>query len=231
MIGGSRLLRRLQRRSLEDGEPAEGSLLVVRKEVIRPPDRGSERSLPRIGVASPFDVEQLWKPVEHLPRRQDLRAGGRKLDRQGQRIEACAELGDVVRGLAPRTHAEELDRLGGSEWRHLQLEFALHAQRLSGRDQERQVRTRGQQPGQLDRRFRDVLEVVEHDQHLPDADLGGELPARPDRLRDRLAETPGLVHVCEIDPEDAAGVARHRGACCCEGQPRLAGAARPRHAE
>src|SRR5207249_4629409 len=116
----------------EDGERTEEAPLLFWEEVVRPLDRGAQRLLARVGVASSLEeVEALGEPLEDLGRGERPRARCGELDRERERVEAGAELRDVLGGLEPGALAEERDRLGLGKRRDGILDLALHAQELA----------------------------------------------------------------------------------------------------
>ncbi len=134
---------------------------------MAPRDRRPQRRLARIGVAAaPEQVEPGAEPLEDLRRRERRRARGRQLDRERERVEPPAQLGDLVGRLELRPLAEQRHRLGGGERRHGELDLAVDAQALAARDEDGEVRARGDERGQLGRRRDDLLEVVDEEQEL-----------------------------------------------------------------
>jgi len=82
----------------------------------------------------------LGEPFQDLPRRERSRTGGGELDREREVIETIAKLNDLSRSFEPGALAEERDRLGGCERRHLVLNLALHAQEFATRAKQAEVR-------------------------------------------------------------------------------------------
>ena len=106
-------------------------------------------------------------------------------------------------------------------------------ERLSTRREDRQLRAVAQQAGDDRRRFGDLLEVVEDDQHPALAKVVGELVleialddlAQPDGARDRHQDRIRVADAGQVDeghavPEPAREVAGH-----ADGERRLARAA------
>ena len=100
------------------------------KQVVRPRDRRAQRLLARVGVATAGEeVEPLREPLEDLGRGERPRARGCQLNRERERVEAGAELGDLRRRLDLRPFGEEGDGLR-SERRDRELDLALDAEQL-----------------------------------------------------------------------------------------------------
>ena len=161
------------------------------------------------------------EPLEDLRRAERPRAGGGELDRQGQAVEAAAELGDLVRRLELGTSAEEIDGLGLGERRHRVLDLPLHAQELARGDEQREVRAGAEQRGELRRCVDHLLEVVDDEQQLPLADVLGEAVPRAERARDRLRDERGVAERGEADPEDARLEGRDERGGGLDRDPRL----------
>ena len=68
-----------------------------------------------------------------------------------------------------------------------------------------------------------LLEVVEHDQNVPLADVCGEVTGRAERVRNRFEHERFIPYRREIDPADAVE-ASAESLCRFECEPRLAGA-------
>ena len=193
---------------------------------MAPRDRRPQRRLAGIGVAAaPEQVEPGAEPLEDLRGRERLRARGRQLDRERERVEPPAQLGDLVGRVELRPLAEQRHRLGGGERRHRELDLAVDAQALAARDEDGEVRARGDERGQLGRRRDDLLEVVDEEQELALADVLGEAVAGAHGPGDRLADERRVAERGEADPDGAgAEVGDERGAGL-ERQAGLPGAA------
>ena len=103
-VGFGHLLGGLERAAAgEDGEAGEEPLLLGGEQVVAPLDGGAERLLAGVGVAAALqEVEALGEALEDLGGRERLRARGGELDRERERVEAHAELGDLLAGLELR---------------------------------------------------------------------------------------------------------------------------------
>ena len=102
----------------------------------------------------------------------------------------------------------------------------MDAQQFAARDQQRQVRTGGEKLRELGRRLDHLLEVVEEEQHLPLADVVGQVVLGAERLGDRLGHERGIAERGQPDPEDAGLELGHELGRSLDRQPRLARAAR-----
>ena len=191
------------------------------------------RPLARIGVAAAGEqVEALPQSLEDRGRREDLRAGGGQLDREGHLVEGSAESlhGVVGFGIGLReTRAcdEELDRVGLGERPHLELDLAADPETLAARREDRNVRTCLDEIGERGRRVDHLLEVVEDEEHLALADVVGEVVLRTERLRDLVGDQGGVADRCKLDPEGAGLVIAHQLRGSLDRQACLAGTARP----
>ena len=139
-------------------------------------------------------AEAVLEPAEHRLRREDSDARRRQLDGQRQAVESHADLGHgrrvLVGDLEVGLHRagaldEERDRLelrelgerrevrrvGQAERRNRVLLLARHAQHAAAARQDGQVRAGRQQRVDRWRRVDHLLEVVEHQQHPPLADV------------------------------------------------------------
>src|SRR4051794_1550594 len=115
-------------------------------------------------------VESPAQTVEDLRDGENAGAGGGELEREGQVVEASAELGDRLVRLEPRALTEELDRFRARERRHGVVDLPTDPQHLPAGDQEAQVRARLEQLRELGCRLDHLLEVVEQQEELTLAD-------------------------------------------------------------
>ena len=227
-IGAADLLGSLQRGApREDCEGAEERLLLVGEQVVRPLHRRPQRLLARVGVATaPEQVEPLREPAQDLTRGKSLRAGGGELDGQRERVEARAQLADLLGRLELRPLAEERHGVGLGERRHGELDLAPHAQQLAAGREHGEVGAGGEERRELAGGGDHVLEVVEQHEQLALADVVGEPVLRAERPGDRLRHQAGIAQRGELDPEDPRVVVGNERAGGLDRQTCLAGAAR-----
>ena len=159
--------------------------------------------------------------------RERLRAGGGELDGERERVEAAAELGDLVARLELGALAEEGDGLRLRERWDRVLDLALHAQELAARDEESEVGAALKEGGELGGGLDHLLQVVEEEQQLALADVLGEAVLCAEGLGDRLRDERGVAQGGEPDPEDACLVLRDECGSRLEREPGLARAPRP----
>jgi hypothetical protein len=192
----------------EHGESSNEALVFLGKKVVAPGDRRTQRLLACIGVpASPEQIESLGEAFEDLRRGERFRAGGGELDRERQVVEASAELGDLSGTFEPGALAEERDRLGRGEWRHLVLDLPLDAKELAARHEQGEARAALEESRKLWSGLDHLLQVVEEEEHLPLADVLGETVLGAQGLGDRLGHESGIAQGGEPDPEDSCFVA------------------------
>ena len=98
-IGLADELRRFERAAAaEHAQVREQRLLVLVEQVVRPRDGRPERQVTFLGVAGSFEgVEPVGEPFEERLGGEQLRPGGRELERERQAVEPVAELHDGVR--------------------------------------------------------------------------------------------------------------------------------------
>jgi hypothetical protein len=132
----------------------------------------------------------VLEPPEQRFRGEQLRAGGRQLERERQTVQALTDGGDRLVGhetAADRTGAlaEKRDRVVLGE--RLERVLAL-AREVKGRSRgDKQLHASGarEQLPEAGRRVEQVLRVVEQEQDLPVAQVLRELIAGAERLSDR----------------------------------------------
>ena len=173
----------------EDGEAAEEALLVLCEEVVRPLDRRPEGLLARIGVALALEqVEALGELREQLLGAEEGGAGGGELEREGELVEAQAELAHRLgrgEGRIDRTGARQEERLSvafGERGHGVGL-LAADPETLAARHQHIEVGTCAHERRELGRRLHDLLEVVEQAEHRLVRDVLGEAVLGAERLR------------------------------------------------
>ena len=235
-------------------------MLLRGLEELVAPVHGRPKGLLALGEIAGTAAQQsepVVEPVaEHVWREQG-EAGGRELDRERQAVEPAADLrdgGGVVVGQReirvddaravdeqsrrPRTRRwprRGLTAVGRRERERGNGEDLLSSdvERLSTRGEDRQLRAGAQQAGDDGRRFGDLLEVVEDDQHPALPEVVGELVleialddlAQPDGARDRHEDGIRVPDAGQVDeghavPEPTREVAGH-----ADGERRLARAA------
>ncbi len=227
-VGVTNLLGGSQRAAAsEDREAGEELLFCGREELVAPLDRGSQGLLTGIGVATALEqVEPLREALEDLRGRERLGAGGGELDGEGERVEAGAQLGDLVGGLELGARAEELDRVGLGERGHRVLDLAGDTQEFAGGDEQREVGAGGEERRKLGCRLDHLLQVVEQQEQLPLCNVGGEIVLGAERVGDRLTDEGGIAEGGQPDPEDACLVGTDETGSCLDRESRLARAAR-----
>src|SRR5581483_7444162 len=165
-----------------------------------------QRLLPRVRVPSAAqEVEPLPEPLEQTARPEDARPRRCQLDREREPLEPGDEAGDLAVPLDPGTLAEELDAVPVGERRELEGTLAGDAQERAARHQQRQVRTRAEQPAESGRGGDELLEVVEQDQDVPVADGRGDVVGA-ERGADLLRYELGLPDRGERYEEDPVAV-------------------------
>ncbi len=176
---------------VEHPQPAEGPLLALVEEVVAPADGVADGPLVlrAVGRTAGQEREGIRQSLEQGLGREDLQPGGRQLDREGQAVEPGADGGDrsrvlrrhgerrahLARAIDEERHAldaaELLRRERGVRIRHgegRQRVFVLarEVQDLPAGRQDRQLAAGHEQAGQ-ERDRQQLLEVVQHEQHLP----------------------------------------------------------------
>ncbi|MDQ3379813.1 MAG: hypothetical protein M3546_05765 [Actinomycetota bacterium] len=168
-----------------------------------------------VGVPRSLEqVEPISKPLEQRLGSEQLRSRRCKLEREGQPVEAGAQIGDRLCG--PDVHAhgacaleEKRDSLGLCERWEVELVLTLDAKRLSARRQQAECRRGGGDLGEWAGSSRKkMLDIV--DDHvgalLTDARgdrrrLGGR---GPEALRDRSQHQSRVTQRCERDEHGAS---------------------------
>ena len=183
----------------EHRQPAEEDPLRLREVVVAPLDGAAQGSLPIGNALAPGrqDLQAMLEAGEQSGRRQHLGPGGGQLDGQRQTVEARDDRGDraeLVLGRLetgpgdPGTIHEQRDgpalaqRLGGSgvgqvrnvERRDGILLLSVEPEGAPAGDQHLDPRGGLQQPVHERCRVEDLLEVVEHEEHGPVAQVLGE---------------------------------------------------------
>ena len=133
-------------------------------------------ALRRVARAASSSRSSRLDTAQAAPAEGALRPGRGELDRERQAFEARADLRDE-RGVRRRQleraacgpGALDEEQLGRTEVerRHQQLVLAGDVQRRAARDEQVQLRRRGQQPGDVAGCVEQLLEVVEHEQQRP----------------------------------------------------------------
>ena len=193
-VGARHLLGVGERAAAREGRKVgEGLLLGSREQLVAPVDRRPQRALPLGQVPGTTGQERqaLREALEDLVGRERLDARGGELERERQVVETAADLRDRLVALEVgldrlRARQEEADTLVGRERRHLVHLLRVHAQRLPARHEQIEVRTRGEQPGNVSRSVDDLLEVVEDDQQRLAGDVLDETVLGAERLRGAL---------------------------------------------
>jgi hypothetical protein len=154
---------------------------------VAPLDGRAQRLLTGIDAAPALqEVEPARQPLEQLLGRQDADPRGRKLQRERKVVQLGAELGHRRAGHEARlgrSHArqEELGAVVRLEWGNGVCLLAGNAQELAARDQDVEVRARGEQAGKAVGRLDYVLEVVEKQKQRAVADALGQPVRSPER--------------------------------------------------
>ena len=201
----------------EDAQPHERLALLRAEQVEAPVDRGGERLLARgrVARAARQHVRLALEPLQDLARREQLRARRGQLDCERQSVELPADASNL--GCAGRVELElRVDRLcagreeahciglderlegkvgaGDLERRNRVLALGGQPQRRAARGQDPHAWGRGEQVADEGCSGEDLLEVVQHEQHPPLAQMLdhalGQVPlalAHVERLGDRRA--------------------------------------------
>ena len=202
----------------EDAQPHERLALLRAEQVEAPVDRGGKRLLARgrVARAARQHVRLAFEPLQDLARREQLRARRGQLDCERQSVELPADASNL--GCAGRVELElRVDRLragreeahyiglderlerkvgaGDLERRNRVLALGGQPQRRAARGQDPDARGRGEQVADEGCSGEDLLEVVQHEQHPPLAQMLdhalGQVPlalAHVERLGDRRHE-------------------------------------------
>ena len=132
----------------EDGQAGEQTLRLRVEQVVAPLDGGPQRALTlgRVMCASRQERQPLLETGEQLLGRKDPHSRGGQLDRQGQPVQAPAELhhGGVwleAREHRPRPLREQLARVGLGQRIDLVLPLPGDSQRRPARHEQLEVRT------------------------------------------------------------------------------------------
>ncbi len=129
------------------------------------------------------DRQPLFQPVEQRGGGEQARPGGREFDRQRQAVEPRADGRDRRGGVLvhresriDRASAVGEQRDGGvvGERRHRDLMLAAHVERGPAGGQDPQAGRRRQQRRDLQAGFRDLLQVVQHQERVGVADARGQ---------------------------------------------------------
>ncbi len=186
------------------------------------------------------ELEPLVDAREEIARREHLRARRRELDRERVSVEPPHELRDrlsVVRvrreppARERRAFGEEPRRVALVERQELEARLALDAKPLARRHDEPRPRRRPHPAReQLGRRRRHLLDVVDHDEHVPSPfervpHVARRVPERRRHRRDERALRPRLRRRHEPHPREP--FLHARGGLL--GEPRLADPRRPEH--
>ena len=225
-------------RAREDGDAGQQPAGVLVEQVVAPLDRGSERSLALVRVPRPAREERQRRleAVQEPLRPEELRARGRQLEREGQAVEAPADRldGGIRPELGPdRSRAlHEQDR-GVARRQRLQpvLPLAVDVQRRPARHEHAEAARGREHVGDRRSRIEEVLEGVEHEQELAFAQEAGQVVGGADGLCDLREDELAVRQPDERHPEDAVVQGAVELGGDLEREPRLAGAAGPRHGE
>ena len=244
----------------EDTDPREESTLGDLEKIPAPLDRAAERPLAfgEIPGGRGKNVQPLPQLRQHRLRREDLYASGRELDRERKAVQPVDDLGDgcgVVRSHAevgPHRHRalhEEPDGVGLREdlerresfgvrkiqRRHRELLLAGDAERRPARRDHLEAGTRSEQLADDRSGRKDLLEVVEHEQHPLSLDVIEHARKRHLRaahlhtegLRDRRRNELRIADRRERDEESAVAECRRRLLGDAERQSGLSGPSGP----
>lgn len=258
-VAGADLLGRLQGEAVAEhaGTLPEQPLLRG-AQVVAPVDQRAQRPLAgRRGARSRGEQpEAVVQPLQQLLNGEGAQPDGGELDREGQPVEAAADLQHdrqvrlghrEIRAYGGDPLGEEPDRVrlrgarqrpgpGDRQRGELQGLLARDAERLPAGGEDPQAGKGAQQPvcehGAI---LEEVLAVVEHDEHPPIRQVLDEHIDRrlgrgdPDAVGvgERLTDQRGLVHIGELDEAHPAG----EGPPYVEGDPEgEAGLPHPSHA-
>jgi hypothetical protein len=215
----------------------EQPLLRPGEQVVAPLDGAPQRLLPLRQIAGPAgeQIEPMFDARAKFTRRQDLHAGGCQLDRERQPVEPAADVHDrlgvprgqrEVRASGRRALHEQRDRRrlhqhrrrGGTrdrqrQRRDVEFVFAVDVQDHPAGDEHGQHRTGVEQLAHQRAGGGHLLEVVDQQQHPPQAaqmfDDGADertLPglAETQRGGDRRGDEIRIGQRGEVDERDAA---------------------------
>lgn len=255
VVGGDRL-RKLQREAAgEDAEPPEQRPLPGSQQVVAPAHRVAQRLLPfrEVAGAAGEQLQPIRQPREHGLGREQLGSRRRELDRQRQAVQPRAQLGQdrrVVRRQLQvgadrlRAFEEKRDRgvrgqlgqrrqpgrVGDRQRLDLVLPLAADMEHGSARHQRLHQGAGDQQRGEIGRRRRDLLEIVDDQQERAPprlvADLARQRPRPPvadaQRVGDGRNHRGGIGDGGERDERDGTVELRREEGRDLEAQPRLA---------
>ena len=220
-----------------------------REELARPVERRAQSALAwwKVARAATERVEAGVEAGAELGRTEQGQAGGGELEREREPVELGADAGDGggVAGRQPerrvgrarvrdqqrdRGHLGEPDRVGDRGVGKLERPepdhaLAAHAQRRLAGDEHARA-----EPGDVDGRIDDLLEVVEDQQHLATAEvaLDERVVRQPERAADRRRSRPRPSPTdFELDHEAAVLEVGADGVGHGQREPGLADAARP----
>ena len=182
----------------EHAKRAKRPLLVLREEVVAPVDRRPHGRLPcrQVAGTSCQQIETAIESLGDLAGRHQLHPRGGQLQRQGQAVEAAADLDHRLVRFEPGLHLarprhEELGRRRIRERRNRILLLAGKCEPLPARGDYADVRCAGQELGHAWSRGHDLLEVVKEKQKLPGREEFGHITPRVDDLPDFRTPSPG----------------------------------------
>ena len=240
----------------EHREPREDILLLAGEQPPRLVERGAEAAMPLRDVAHrrgeevdvPLDLVRDLRAREHRhPRGGELDAQGQALDQPADaaRLGALVVVEREARLDLRRALDEEAERAGApvpvlreAEAVHVEHPFALHVETLTRRRQQLDLRCALDDLPQQVRAVDEMLEVVEHEQRRPLAQVVEELFLRReaavgavhrelDRLGNRRRQELRRRHRDERDEVHAVRVALDPARGGLERESRLARPARP----
>ncbi len=188
----------------EHRQVGEEALFDGRQEIVTPRDRRAQGDLSRIRVTPGGEqIQPLREAFQDLWHGQCGTPCRGELDREWQIVEARAQLRDVRRDFGLCACAEQLDRFGFDERNDGIPDLSSHPQQLPAGNQNLEVRTAFEDLDQRGPRVDHLLEVVEHQEHLPVADLVGERRRRSQRSPHDLEDDAWIADRRELGPEHA----------------------------
>ena len=194
---------------------------------MAPLDGGPEGLLAGLGVPAPLEqVQARGQALEDLGGTEHAGSRGGQLDGQGQVVQSAAELGDGFIGVQAGPGAEQLHCLGVCQGRDGVLHLAPDPQQLPAGHQETEVGGGLQQDRQVGGRGDDLLQVVQHQEHLPLTDVFGQATLGPKGLPYGLGHQGRVANRCQTDPVHTALEAGDQLGGGLDGQAGLAGAPR-----
>ena len=233
----------------EDRKPGEEPAFLDGQQLVAPVEGAAQRALAFGRVAWPGpQVEAAAEPVEDRGGAEQADPGRRELDRQGEAIQASADLRDgsqrltgrgEVRPLRSRAVDEQRDGPLAVQRRDRVPAFAGDPQQLAAGHQRPQAGSRPDQSRHdLGGRGEQLLEVVQDEEDGPLPEVGAQgLARRPvGRFADVEGDRDGRLQEVripkrgEVDEPDAMREQVASTSCDGEGEPGLAAAARPRQA-